>query len=301
MSFDIQAAIDGAFASHDTTIAAQTAEIAKLKARIAELEAGGPVDPPVDPPDDTGGGDDTTGPFPSAADTGVPAGWTAKRTLDNPTFSKDGELIEDALITGSVMVRASGVEFHHCKLVLAGYHGIRSDQAPGPVWMTDCEIDGQGQTQNGILGPADLLRCKIHGVENAISLWDTTTIKDSYIYGLSFASSDPHYDGIECNGNAKNIEIVHNTVINDHGQTSALMLNNEFGPLEGVLVEGNRLIGGGFSMYIDWTKKRTTPKNVRIINNRFGRGQYGYFAFYGYRPDVFDGNVDDVTGDILTA
>jgi hypothetical protein len=41
---------------------------------------------------------------------------------------------------------------------------------------------------------------------------------------------------------ASNIAIHHNTVINSHGQTSAVMLSNYFGSVTNVIVDNNRLV-----------------------------------------------------------
>ena len=48
--------------------------------------------------------------------------------------------------------------------------------------------------------------------------------------------------------------ISHNTIINNHTSTSAIMIDNGFGPISDIKVDGNLLIGGGYTVYSDATK-----------------------------------------------
>ena len=80
--------------------------------------------------------------------------------------------------------------------------------------------------------------------------------------------SDPHYDSIEVNG-GHNIQIVHNTVINEFGQTAAVMLDNYFGGLSDITVKDNYLVGGGYTVYLDgrFDGGNVDEKSIQIVDN----------------------------------
>ena len=124
-------------------------------------------------------------------------------------------------------------------------------------------------------------------------------IQDNYIHGLQSNNSGPHYDGIQTDGGISNVVIRHNTIINDHGQTSAINLSNYFGSVRDVAIDNNRLVGGGYTIYSDGQfSSGGTISGVSITNNDLGKGQYGYTSINNNTP-VFTGNYDDITGSLL--
>ena len=123
-------------------------------------------------------------------------------------------------------------------------------------------------------------------------------IEANYIHDLS-APGAPHYDGIQIDGGESNIVIRGNTIINDHGQTSAVMIDNYFGPTNNVLVERNRLIGGGYTVYSDGQFGGGPITGVSFVNNRMGIGQWGY-ALIRNNTISESGNVDDNSGNPIS-
>jgi hypothetical protein len=96
------------------------------------------------------------------------------------------------------------------------------------------------------------------------------------------------------NGGQSNITIRHNTVVNEHDQTAAIMMNNDFGGLSNITIEDNRLIGGGYTVYLDdrFGGGAVDNSSIRITDNIVDGGHWGDFALYGSHP-VVSGNVDD--------
>jgi hypothetical protein len=160
--------------------------------------------------------------------------------------------------------------------------------------LADSEIDGQNTTVNGVLGHGAFLRNDIHGVENGINVTGRSLIQQNYIHTLQ-GGADAHYDGIEINGGS-DIQIRHNTVINDHEQTSAIMLSNDFGGLSNIVVDNNRLIGGGYTVYLDgrFHGGAVDDSSVRITNNVIKGGHYGDLSVYDSKP-VISGNVKEMS------
>jgi hypothetical protein len=170
------------------------------------------------------------------------------------------------------------------------------------VTIQGCEIDGVGtgnDGSNGIRGSGTFRGNNIYNVENGITLDGSATIEDNYIHDL-LASGSPHYDGIQIDGGISNVVIRHNTVINGHTQTAAVMIDNYFGPISDIVVTRNRLIGGGYTVYSDGQFNGGPITGVSFVDNRMGKGRWGYRSVVKNTP-VWRGNVDDVLGRPLGA
>ena len=212
-------------------------------------------------------------------------------------ISVAGTFVEDLDVQGAVEINAPQVTLRNSRIRSANYDVIRVKPGLLGVTIQDCEIDGVGidnDGSNGIRGSGTFLRNNIRNVENGITLDGSATIKDNYIHDLR-ASGAPHYDGIQIDGNVSNVVISHNTVINTYEQTSAVMIDNYFGPISNIQVDNNRLIGGGYTVYSDGQFRDDKISGVGFVNNRMGKGYWGYSSFVKNKP-VWRGNVDDRTG-----
>jgi hypothetical protein len=226
----------------------------------------------------------------------VPAG-AALKPSGNLVISVPGAVVTNLDIVGSVEINAPDVTLMNSRARNAGFDVIRIKPGISGVTIHDCEIDGIGtgnDGSNGIRGSGTFLRNNIQNVENGITLDGSATIRDNYIHDLR-ASGAAHYDGIQIDGGISNVTISHNSIINPHGQTSAVMIDNYFGAISNILVENNRLIGGGYTVYADGQFTDAAISGVAFINNRLGKGYWGYHSFVRNAP-VWRGNVDNATG-----
>jgi hypothetical protein len=234
--------------------------------------------------------------FPDATTAGVPTG-VALTPSGSLTINTPGAVIEGLDIQGMVTINADNVTLKNCKVTAGGWAVINITSGKTGVVIQDCEINGlSAQGVRGISGQGTFLRNDIHHTEDGIYLTGSNTlIQDNYIHDLQSNWSGPHYDGIATDGGVSNITIRHNTVINPHGQTSALMLSNYFGSVTNVTVDNNLLEGGGYTVYSDGQFNGGTISGVSFTNNYLVRGQYGYSSIRNNTP-VWQGNVDGDTG-----
>ena len=239
---------------------------------------------------------DVPGGWPDETNTGVPAGETLKPS--GPlVITVAGARITNLDILGPVVIKAADVTLMNSRIRNAGIDVIRIEPGMSGVVIQDCEIEGGGTDadgSNGIRGFGTFLRNNIKHVENGITLDGSSTISGNYIHDL-LASGSPHYDGIQIDGNVSDVLISHNTVIIGHGQTAAVMIDNYFGPISNIQVENNRLVGGGITVYSDGQFNDSKISGVSFVNNRLGKGYWGYRSFVKNAP-VWRGNVDDRTG-----
>jgi hypothetical protein len=234
--------------------------------------------------------------WPDETNTGVPAS-VALKSSGNLVISVSGTVVTNLDINGMVEINAPNVTLKNSRIRHAGFDVIRIKPGVSGATIQDCEIDGVGSGNdgsNGIRGSGTFLRNNIKNVENGITLDGTAVISDNYIHDLR-ASGPAHYDGVQIDGGISNVTISHNTVINQYGQTSAVMIDNYFGPISNIKVENNRLVGGGYTVYSDGQFRDALISGVSFIHNRMGRGQWGYRDFVRNAP-VWADNVDDVTG-----
>lgn len=236
------------------------------------------------------------GKWPDKTNTGVAAGSVLK-PHGGLIISAAGAVVGDLDIQGTVEIDAPDVTLRNSRVRSASYDVVRVKPGVLGVTIEDCEIDGVGtgnDGSNGIHGAGTFLRNDISHVENGITLDGSATIRDNYIHDLH-ASGAPHYDGIQIDGGISNVVISHNTVINSWVQTSAVMIDNYFGPISKIQVDNNRLIGGGYTVYSDGQFRDDAISGVAFVNNRLGKGHWGYSSFVRNIP-IWRGNVDDSTG-----
>lgn len=234
--------------------------------------------------------------WPDATNTGVPAGVTLTASGD-VIIDKPGTVISGLDIRGSVYINADNVTVENCKITSGGWAVVKVKSGVTGAVVQDCTIDGTGHSPDGtgnegILGQGTFLRNNISNVENGITIvGNNSVIQDNYIHDLN-AGGSPHYDGIQIDGGVSNIEISHNTIINQRGWTSAIMIDNYFGSVSNVAVNNNLLVGGAYTVYSDGTLGSSPISGVSFTNNHIGGGAYGPAMIRNSNP-VYTGNVDD--------
>ena len=166
--------------------------------------------------------------------------------------------------------------------------------------ITDTEVDGLGFAGGICIGFSNYtaLRVDCHGMGDGLRFGDNVTVTDSYVHAL-VNCGDCHTDAAQATGGV-NVVLRHNSLENPYGETSCILLGNEFGPLRNVLVENNLLNGGGWAVY--GGGEDGNVDHIRFIGNHFVRAPQGFWPEGGYwgpvsafgrnRPgNVWSGNV----------
>jgi hypothetical protein len=236
--------------------------------------------------------------FPDATNTGVSAGVDLTPYNGDLVINTPGAVISGLDIQGTVFIEAPNVTLEDCQITSASYWVVEITGGNDGVTVQNCTINGvgTGEGSSGIEGTGTFLNNNIYNVENGITLdGGDTLIQGNYIHDL-LASGSPHYDGIQIDGDVSNVTISGNTVINPWTQTSAVMIDNYFGPISNIFVDNNLLVGGGYTIYVDAQFNNSPVSDVWITNNHMGPGYWGITDFNRTSP-VYEGNVND--GDAL--
>jgi hypothetical protein len=230
------------------------------------------------------------------ATTGVPSGTrlTAARGM---TITKDGTVVSAKDVSGGIWIDADDVTIRSSRVTGTGFAVIQVKDGSRNVRIQDVEIDGQGAQAGsmGVIGPAAVTRADISGVENGLTPGSGSQLRNNWVHDLD-APGSPHYDGIQIDGGLSDITISGNHVdLSNHTQTSAVMIDNYFGPISNVSVVGNRLEGGGYTVYSDGQFGGGAIRGVSFTGNRLGKGYYGYASIVRNSP-TWSGNTDATTG-----
>ncbi|MBR0926705.1 right-handed parallel beta-helix repeat-containing protein [Bradyrhizobium diazoefficiens] len=243
--------------------------------------------------------------FPDANSTGLPDGVILTPSGD-VTITQPGTVIDALDVKGTITVLADNVTIQNTRITSSDWTGIWiKDGITGTV-VKDSEILNVGSSPdgaNGIVGSGTFLRNDIHDVENGIIVTGSSLVQDNYIHDmnapdvrLGTSLGGPHYDGIEIDGGVSDVVIRHNTVINENSYVSAVMINNDFGPVSNIQVDGNYLAGGGYTLYSDGSFSSTDKiSGVSFTNNELGQGKWGYYYFRDNTP-VLTNNDELGTG-----
>jgi hypothetical protein len=271
----------------------------------ADKGAAADTQPPVDAKPTVDVGPGPVG-FPGPGNTGVPAGVTLVSS-GSVKVTQDGTVLDGKDIKGDVDIQAQNVVLKNCRVVVSGsYWGIiiRS----GSLTVTDCEIYGGGDSGQGIFNPYQrpltVKRCDISGFADGI-MSDVGLVEDNYIHDLQ-GGPGSHHDGFQ-NGGGGPLTIRHNTILNPHGETSAIALFQDFGVPHDVLIENNLLGGGGYTVY-GGAGSKGTATNIKVLNNQFSKkyfakgGQWGPVAYWDSKGagNTWNGNTWEGTSQVVS-
>lgn len=234
--------------------------------------------------------------FPNADNTGTVPGVTLVNST-RTTYATSGELIRNMNIQGCVEVQAANVTFRNVRIAAPCFWAVRSF-APGTLFedveITCNDTPGSNGYSNGSGGSVTLRRADIHGCENGLNVPGNTIVTDTWIHDL-FDGGDAHTDGAQFNQGASNINFTHNTIDVRGNTTSAIIQWDEGNPQNSnVLISRNLLAGGAYTLYC---ARQGPVTNVRILDNRFVPGAFGYAnSCVGNHVTLWSGNVLDSTG-----
>jgi hypothetical protein len=236
--------------------------------------------------------------YPNLTNTGVDPDTTFTVEEEDIGTTVDGQVIEDLEVHGIIAVRNSNVTIQNCKFRSVGPYIIYILPGTTGTVIQDCDIDGIGRNNLNVSAIAcfgdnvQLLRNNLYRIENGISMSGSNhLVKDNFLHNLRAGpGGPPHYDGLQCDGNNNSLTVEHNTIFNENGDTSTVMLDNNNGPSDTVTVKDNYLAGAGYTCYYDARFHPEQPlSNVTYLRNIMRQGGYGYFSINGGTP-VRQGN-----------
>jgi hypothetical protein len=295
---------------------------------VAAVDAAGNIDQTpatftwtIDAPPPTGQGcmeDASACGFPDIETTGVTPGTELTPVEGSITLSTPGEVYEDKLVTGSIIVEAPNVTIRNVKLVATDpFYGIRAfgwvNNVTG-LTLDHVEIDLNGNYDaKGVAFDGYTARnvffhngsdCAHMGAD--VTLQDSLCVigpdvnRDGWPDDRTFCSGTEHFDGFQSDG-GRNITIRHNTIRNPCDQTAAILMSTNTEPISNVIIQDNLMAGGAFTLYCNAGGQ---VANQAVTGNRFAKTYFEMGGMFGPHigcntADVFQANVWDETGDAV--
>ncbi|WP_142027824.1 hypothetical protein [Blastococcus colisei] len=197
----------------------------------------------------------------------------------------DGTVIQGVDLRGCIVVRADDVVIRDSRIrcgggpttpfpirIIDGFTGLR---------IEDTEIDGLGRARVAVLGSNwSARRIDVHSAVDGLRMASNTSVEDSYIHDLS-RLPESHNDTVQTIGGS-GIRIVGNTLLaynqrTDDPMNGAIQTGRLHSPLVGMLVEGNYLDGGSYTV-----RGGSGPRDGPLITDYVFRDNvFGRNCMYG--------------------
>lgn len=213
--------------------------------------------------------------------TGVPGG-TALTPSGGLTISEAGTVIDGLDIDGCVRVLASDVVIRRTRITCSGGEAVVAQSQGSGLRIEDSELRGGAERANAGVwssAPYTLVRSEIANVRDGAFVASGTIVEGNWIHSLSQRSGD-HNDLLQMVGGS-NVVIRGNRLEHTRDQTAAIMVKSDLSPIDDVLIEGNLLAGGSYSLYVMAGNAAfggccDAPTNVRVVGNTIRAGSYLY-------------------------
>lgn len=226
--------------------------------------------------------------FPGEENTGAGTNTVLGSTGEVTT---DGAVLENLELRQQVTISADNVVIRNVRITTPTYYGflIKGRNA----LLEDVTVVGTPGASSVCVaangdGSFKAHRVDVSGCEDGVRLGDESELADSYIHDLKGTASS-HYDAVGAE-EAVGWLIRHNTIINDHAQTSAVTFG--LGARDGVL-ENNLLRGGGYTLYAG----PEPGTGISVLDNRFSTslfpeaGYWGPVSYWSEDGNTWSGNT----------
>jgi hypothetical protein len=222
---------------------------------------------------------DGAGGFPDASTTG-PTGADLE-VLDRYVIDEEGEVVEGVEISGQLTIRADDVTIRNARIKTDGIYGILVDEVDG-VTIEDVEIVGMGATCSSGIAPFGTWvarRVDVSGCADGVKMAGGQQLLDSYVHDLRVGPTT-HNDAVQVTDGADST-ISGNRLIAPT-QNAAIMMSSNFGPVDGWVISGNWLEGGGYTVYVR-DQGFGVPTEITLADNHWvtDSWQYGPYDIDG--------------------
>jgi hypothetical protein len=240
--------------------------------------------------------------FPDATNSGVPAGtklravpgrvssgkgWSYDPATQTVNVTGNGARLTGLAIAGNLNITASHVTVRDDRVVADGIYGI-SLRHTSDVTIARTTVRGRNATTGRVNYAIDDIygdSTRLVISRDNIAYWRigvnavSGRITGNYIHDPGFVRSD-HTDGIYDAGGTSAQTISGNTILNDIGQTCAIMLQSVKGQRTGnKTISGNLLAGGDYVIYAGGAHGGSS--HIVITHNRFGEAYFPAGGRYG--------------------
>lgn len=210
------------------------------------------------------------------------------------TVDQPGTVVEGVDVAGAILVLADDV-------TIRNFRANNVEQASGVrgLLLEDGEIHGeQDPSADGVRwNNYTARRLNVHGVNDAFKAHGNVVIEDCWVHDLHFVVSGPgswtHNDGVQVSSGSN--VVIRNSRFEGNRGNAAVFVDPDFGPISDVVIEGNWLGGGGYTLYVVPSPKAPVngmPADVVVRDNTFTEEHLFDYATVGSSVTWF-GNTNE--------
>lgn len=221
----------------------------------------------------------TSNGFPDASNTGVPPGTELEKS-GSIKVTKNGAVVDGKDVSGQITVTADNVTIRRTRVRSNGSkYAIQVQSGADGAVVEDVDLIGTDNNASvGIVyGNYTIRRADIRGFVDGPRLGSNTLVEDCYVHDTR-KFSGTHNDAVQALGGT-NIELIGNTLEGPYKQsTSAALLSANWSPLRNVVIRGNKLSGGGYTLYVQRKDGagQPAPSNVTVEDNVWVKDSWQY-------------------------
>ena len=203
----------------------------------------------------------------------------------------DGTVLERVLTSASITIKASDVAVRDSVLETSGetwgiglasgehltvvHNRIEGGDTDGPTRLLVGIKDLYGEVSDVSVIGNDISR-----TSTAVQL-DAGLVQENYIHDLG-QTGDDHVNGLTSNGGDEALVIRGNTILNQHPQTDAIGLFQDFGTQSNRWIVDNFIGGGGYTLYGGANPgSESGATEIHVIGNRFSSSFFASAGSYG--------------------
>lgn len=224
--------------------------------------------------------------FPDATNTGITAAncpnWASIKTnTSGRNLTVAGATIQNEEVSGPLTPKAANITIRCIKMNANGaLYGINcfGNNCAG-LQLRDSELYNVESSVVNFAAPVSnpivALRLNIHNsVNDLVKIEGNTTLQDSYLHTFT-PDPEAHNDVIQTS-RGSNIALIGNRLVGQYrAQTSAYILKTDFAASNNILIWGNEMSGGTYTLYL-YDGGFGVPTNVVVKNNTWLKGSYKF-------------------------
>ncbi|MCI2239872.1 right-handed parallel beta-helix repeat-containing protein [Paenibacillus sp. TRM 82003] len=241
---------------------------------------------------------------PGPLTTGLRGKGTQRTLTGDQTITRDGTVLDGVRIVGCVVVDADDVVIRNSEVVCrkkGRQVAVKVAEGKRNLLIEDSEIDATGADVGVGWGHYTLRRVNLHGSADGARFGHDVVIEDSWIHGMTRVEG-LHSDAVQTTSGS-NVVVRGNVLDPSNGKdplNAAVMIGTELGTrkLSNVLIEGNRLGGGSYTINVRGDASIT---GLVVRGNTFeDNSRYGAMIMPNGKDITVSGNVLGWTGQEVT-
>lgn len=217
--------------------------------------------------------------YPAPSNTGAPATSHLRIYRGDLRITSPGQVVSGLDVRGTVEILASDVTFKDSRVTTTGAttsHSVYLGPGTSHVLIESSTFGGanrhsaavQYAVQNAGAASNEAIALQMR---NCTECWGGPGIVMNSWLDDNGVVAGAHDEAIYYGGGGGYLTVVHDTLLNPHGETADVFTKTDFGDIHAVTIAGNLMGGGGYMIYGGEGGQGRVLGPVTVTGNRFAR------------------------------